>query len=321
MGTTGVMLPREVPPGEIVAVARACEAAGFDEVWVVEDCFYTGGLTTAALALAATERVVVGIGILPAVVRNAAFTAMELATLAGAFPGRVHAGLGHGVGAWMSQVGDRPASWLASLEQTTRAVRALLAGSTVDTDGEYVALEGVRLEFPPLRPPPVSLGVRGPRSIAMAGACADGLVLAEPTPPEYVAGASSRLRAAAAEAGNGGAQRVTAYTWALVGDDPEGVLRERTTAMLRSGDSAAHLVDLPADVRDRLEAVAAGSAELSDADLDRLVLRGSPEALRAGVAARHAAGADCVVVVPSRVDRGVDAVLIDVVALGAALHG
>ena len=52
--TVGVMLPREVPPADVTRVARAAEDAGFDELWVVEDCFYTGGLTTATLALTAT---------------------------------------------------------------------------------------------------------------------------------------------------------------------------------------------------------------------------------------------------------------------------
>ena len=56
-------------------------------------------------ALAVTERLAVGIGILPAVARNPAITAMELATLAGLAPGRVVAGIGHGVQEWMAQVG------------------------------------------------------------------------------------------------------------------------------------------------------------------------------------------------------------------------
>ncbi|WP_440902279.1 LLM class flavin-dependent oxidoreductase, partial [Actinosynnema sp.] len=127
-GSVGILLPREVPPAEVARVARAIEATGADELWVVEDCFYTGGLTTTALALAATQRVTVCVGILPAVARNAAFTAMELATLAGAFPGRLHAGLGHGVRSWVEQVGATPRSWLGALRETTEAVRDLLAG-------------------------------------------------------------------------------------------------------------------------------------------------------------------------------------------------
>jgi len=322
----GVMLPREVPPADVARVALACEAAGFDEVWVVEDCFFTGGLTTAALTLAATEHVVVGIGILPAVVRNAAFTAMELATLAGAFPGRVHAGLGHGVGSWMTQVHAAPGSWLTSLRETTDAVRDLLHGGTVSTVGDHVRLDDVALQFPPDPPPLLSLGVRGPRSVEVAGRSADGLVLAEPTPPTYVAAARTRLREAADDSDRPGHRRVTAYTWALTGahvdtDERDEVLRARCVDAIRHGGIDAHVADLDGPSQEHLAAVRADLEPLRDDVLDLLALRGDAEHVRAGVAARHAAGADCVVLVPPRVDAGVDVILADVAALGAALRG
>ena len=47
--------------------------------------------------LSTTERLDVGIGNLPAVVRNPVFAAMELATLAGIYPGRLIAGIQVGV--------------------------------------------------------------------------------------------------------------------------------------------------------------------------------------------------------------------------------
>lgn len=319
MGRTGMMLPREVPPADVVRVARAIEATGVDEMWVVEDCFYTGGLSTAVLTLAATERVVVGIGILPAVVRNAAFTAMELATLAGAFPGRLHAGLGHGVGSWMGQVGARPASWLTAIEEYTVAVRALLHGEVVDTSGTYVSLDQVGLEFPPAEPPPLSLGVRGPRSIAVAGRTADGLVLAEPTPPAYVAAARARLDAAAAGSDVPGPRQVTAYTWALAGPDAEEVLAGRIRVALAHGGIEAHVAELDEATRAHLEAVAADRETLSLDVLDELALRG--ERVVDGVRARHEAGADSVVLIPARVDEGVDVLLGDIAALGEALAG
>ncbi|MGJ7439576.1 LLM class flavin-dependent oxidoreductase [Aquipuribacter sp. MA13-6] len=323
-GDVGVVLPREVPPADVARVARACEDAGFDEVWVVEDCFFTGGLTTAALALAATERVTVGIGILPAVVRNAAFTAMELATLAGAFPGRVHAGLGHGVLPWMAQVGATPGSWLTSLRETTDAVRDLLHGRTVTTAGDQVTLDAVTLAFPPDVVPLLSLGVRGPRSVEVAGGHADGLVLSEPSPPGYVAASRTRLREAADASSRPGPRRLSVYTWALTGDHvnvdaADELLRARCGDALRHGGIDAHLADLDAPSREHLDDVRAGTDTLRDDVLDLLVLRGDAAHVRAGVATRHAAGADCVVLVPPRADAGVATVLADVAALGAAL--
>ena len=103
------------------------EAGGLDDLWVIEDCFYTAGISLAAAALTATEHLTVGIGILPAVARNPAITAMELATLAGLAPGRVIAGLGHGVQSWMAQMGVRPPSPLVALEEALVG-RAAAAG-------------------------------------------------------------------------------------------------------------------------------------------------------------------------------------------------
>jgi len=39
--------------------------------------------------------------------RNVALTAMEIATLARLFPGRLTAGIGHGVQDWMGQAGAK----------------------------------------------------------------------------------------------------------------------------------------------------------------------------------------------------------------------
>jgi 5,10-methylenetetrahydromethanopterin reductase len=74
---------------------------GFDELWVAADCFMHGGLTAAATALATTERLLVGLGLLPAYTRNPVTVAIELATLANLHPRRFRAAFGHGVESWM----------------------------------------------------------------------------------------------------------------------------------------------------------------------------------------------------------------------------
>src|SRR6201989_3697588 len=95
------------PPEQICPVAAAAESAGLAELWVWEDCFKESGIATATAMLAATSRVTVGIGLLPVPLRNVALTAMELATVARLLPGRLVAGVGHGVLDWMGQGGGR----------------------------------------------------------------------------------------------------------------------------------------------------------------------------------------------------------------------
>src|SRR5215216_1392900 len=157
----GVMVDREIPPADVRTFAGAIEALGFHELWVIEDCFWTSGVANAALALGATERIGVGIGIMPAVLRNPALAAMELATLAGAYPGRLTAGFGPGVAGWMKQVGAYPPSPMAALEATIADTRALLHGATVRNE----RLDDVALEFPPDPVPAVLAGVGGPRGL------------------------------------------------------------------------------------------------------------------------------------------------------------
>ncbi|MGL5912230.1 MAG: LLM class flavin-dependent oxidoreductase, partial [Phycicoccus sp.] len=72
------------------------------------------------------------------------------------------------------------------LDEYVRAVRALLHREEVDVQGRYVRLDGVGLDDPPAQPPPVLVGGRGPRTLALAGAVADGVVLDTGTTPEVV---------------------------------------------------------------------------------------------------------------------------------------
>lgn len=298
----GVMLPRDLPADRFREFAQRADALGFDELWVVEDCFFRGGIAQAGVALASTDRIRVGIGILPAAVRNAAFTAMEAATLAELFPGRVDVGIGHGVTAWMRQVGVWPSSPLTMLEEHLTAVRAILGGERVDVEGRFVTLDGVRLEQPPARQPRVLAGVRGPRSLAVAGRAADGTVLAEPVTPEYV-------RAALAHVAATGPHRLVAYNVAAVHDDP-GVARALVRPALEwvgEPDWDVHIAPLPfADEFRGLRARSATRAEfaaaLPDAWVDRLAVVGTVDDARARLDGLHDAGVAVNVLAPAGPD-------------------
>jgi len=209
----GICFDRTFPPPLVTEFARRLEHGGADQLWVIEDCFYTTGVSLAASALAVTERLRVGIGILPAVARSAAVTAMEIATLCGLAPGRVLPGIGHGVQTWMQQMGAKPASPVTTLEEVLVAVRRLLDGDRVTMHGQHVHLDDVGLAQPPADPPPVLAGVSGPKSLAMAGRSAGGVVLApEPASPSFV-------RWALDKAGNPGSFHVAVFSVLCVEDD------------------------------------------------------------------------------------------------------
>jgi alkanesulfonate monooxygenase SsuD/methylene tetrahydromethanopterin reductase-like flavin-dependent oxidoreductase (luciferase family) len=175
--TVGVVFRPQSPPERLRAVVHAAEAAGIAQLWLWEDCFCEGGLTTATAALAWSERLHVGVGLLPVPLRNPALAAMEIAALARMFPGRFLPGVGHGVLDWMGQVGARVQSPMTLLREYTVAVRDLLHGRTVDVDGRYVKLQNVALDWPPPAAPPLIIGGRGPKTVRLAGEAADGVIL------------------------------------------------------------------------------------------------------------------------------------------------
>jgi alkanesulfonate monooxygenase SsuD/methylene tetrahydromethanopterin reductase-like flavin-dependent oxidoreductase (luciferase family) len=200
--TLAAIFPPTQPPEMIGAVAAAADAAGLAQLWVWEDCFKESGIATATAMLAATSRVNVAIGLLPVPLRNVALTAMEIATVARLFPGRLTAGVGHGVQDWMSQVGARAESPMTLLREYTSALYALLHGETVTTYGRYVHLDGVALDWPPLVVPPLLVGGIRPRTVSLAGELSDGVIIPGGVSPEEV-------RAAIGHFGSGRGPRAT----------------------------------------------------------------------------------------------------------------
>jgi 5,10-methylenetetrahydromethanopterin reductase len=212
------MFDRDRAPEELAGFAAGAEQAGVDDLWVVEDLGWAGSISSATIALAATERLRVGIGIAPVALRNPALLAMELATLARAYPGRLVAGLGHGVAEWMRQVGAEAGSKLALLEETIVAVRGLLGGETVTMKGREVTVDGLRLVHPPAQVPPLVTGVVRPKSLELSGRVADGTIIAEGIGPERIAAALESIGRGRA-AGNRPEHELIVFTFLHVEED------------------------------------------------------------------------------------------------------
>ncbi len=217
MTTLGVVFLPQLPPERLREVAQTAEDAGLEELWLWEDCFRESGIATAAAVLAWTDRLRVGVGLLPAPLRNVALTAMEVATLHRLFPDRVGIGVGHGVQEWMGQVGAKVDSPLTLLREYVAALRALLRGDEVTTLGRYVSLDRVALDWPPTVTPAVLAGAVGPRSLRLTGEVADGTILSSGTSPAGVAQARRYVDEGRAASGRIGAHPMTVYVLAATG--------------------------------------------------------------------------------------------------------
>ncbi len=301
----GLVLGSAMPPEQLLPAAITADRSGLDELWFSEDCFFTGGISAAAAALAATERIQVGLGVVSAMLRHPALLAMEVTTMARAFPGRVSAGIGLGVPAWLRQVGRSPRSQIGAMTECVTAVRRLLDGERLDGEGPEYSFAGVALAHPPAHPVPLYMGVAGPKMLQMSGSLADGSVLSVCAGVRYLSWAREQIEAGQAAAGRTGPHRVVAFALYSVDDD-----RAKARDEIRGPLSFYLGADGPNAIT-RAEGISEEVAALLDKGgrdllasnmpqewLNRLAVAGTPADCADQIASLYAAGADSVALFP-----------------------
>jgi alkanesulfonate monooxygenase SsuD/methylene tetrahydromethanopterin reductase-like flavin-dependent oxidoreductase (luciferase family) len=183
----GVQLPeveREVRWPELVAIARAADAAGFDSIWLGDHMLYRGDgraergpwdvWTTLAALAASTERVRLG----PLVASTAFHPPGLIARMAAAIDevsaGRFVLGVGTGWNETEFRAFGIPFDRrVARFEEAFTIVRRLLAGERVTFEGAYYAVEDAVLLPTPRRRVPLMVGSAGPRVVGFAAAHVD----------------------------------------------------------------------------------------------------------------------------------------------------
>ncbi len=298
----GVIFHPTFPPESLAGYARRAEAGGFDELWLWDDCFLPGAFTSAAIALSATERLKVGIGLLPATAYNPLFAAMEITTLARAFPGRFMPGFGHGVGTWMTQIGAAPKSSMKALQETVSAVRRLLNGEVVTLAGEQVHLDRVQMQTTPALVPPLHVGAMREKSLRLAGRVGDGTILTGMSSPAYVEWALGHIRAGMAEAGRS-RQHVVVYLDAKVNPDgaaARAAVRRALADRLPWADVQMDALGIAAEVETFVQAHGAEGVarQMPEAWLDAFAATGTPDQAAGAVRRWMETGADSLVFQP-----------------------
>jgi 5,10-methylenetetrahydromethanopterin reductase len=301
----GIFILGDVPPKNIVPLSRQVEACGFSELWFAEDYFMLSGFSSAAMALQATDAIQVGVGAVSAVVRHPAVTAMEAATLAGAYPGRFTLGMGHGVPAWTRQMKLYPKSVLTAMRESVSAVKSLLAGETLNGQGEYFGFDDVTLSHPA---PDLNVltAVVGPKSVDLTAEIADGMMISALGGPEYVRTVSERIKIQRPDGG----RNFRFVTYALTA-----VAHKREDARAKVRAATAFYIDAMGPtlltgaygLNDQVAALiaegGAGAVEekMPDEWIDWLAIAGDPAECLAGIQSQFAAGSTSVVlcVVPS----------------------
>ena len=171
-----------------------------------------------------------------------------------------------------------------------------------------MTLTDVQLEFPPEHVPPVVLGVRGPKSLQLAGRVADGVILAEGASPAYVRWAREQFEQGRAAANRSDPYRVTVYTMCTVDDDADAArdrMRVIAAPWLVAPETRYYWEAL--GISEEIAAIVAAGGDdpvghmtraMPDAWLHELAVGGAPQQGIDTIQRLADAGADSMVLVP-----------------------
>lgn len=164
-------VPGTAPMPALMALVERIEAAGFDGAGILDsqmiarDTFVILGH-----AAARTKRMQLFPAVTNPLTRHAAVLASAIQTVEEMAPGRVKCVIGTGYSS-AGTIGRKPAT-LAEMRACIGAVRALLAGKSVDWNGTPAGLS-----FASGRRIPVLMAASGPKAMELAGEIADGVLL------------------------------------------------------------------------------------------------------------------------------------------------
>jgi len=306
----GLVLGSAIAPNHVPRLAALAEGSGFDEIWLAEDFFFTGGISGAALALGATTDLKVGLGVVSAVARHPALLAMEISTLTSIHPGRLIAGVGLGVPAWVRQMDLHPRSPLTALRETVQPVRELLQGETVNQEGEVWSYRDITLTYPESgSPTPLWLGVIGPNMLRLSGEIADGSILSVSASHAYVRWARERIDEGRTLAGRNDHHPVTVFAlYAVDADGDAARASARSTLAFYRQNGANGLTDVYGISDEVNDMVGRGGydtlvSEMPDQWVEDLTIAGTSAECAAKINGFYEAGADSVALFPVATDR------------------
>jgi 5,10-methylenetetrahydromethanopterin reductase len=166
------------PAGRLVELAQRAEAAGFDRFGVSDWRFYHDCFVVMTSCVQGTQRLQVESLVTDPYVRHPSLTACAIATMDDLAPGRVILGVGGGL--------EQPAFWgesrphpMAAVRETVAICRGMWRGEEVSFEGKALRANGVRMNFPVIRPDiPILIAARGRGMLEVAGELADIVHLA-----------------------------------------------------------------------------------------------------------------------------------------------
>ena len=217
-------------PEQLVRHAVLAEEAGFDMIMVsehfhpwVDDASASGfAYATIAAMAQATERVEFCTAVTTPLFRfHPAIVAQASATLDRISGGRFRLGVGTGENINEGPLGyefPNYAGRASRMREALEIMRRLLDGEKLTFEGEHYVTDRAKLYSPPMRRVPIYMAAGGPKSAALAGEMADGVITSVKDPAETVERVTDPARGAAEEHGKE-APTVCASRWTVHAKD------------------------------------------------------------------------------------------------------
>jgi 5,10-methylenetetrahydromethanopterin reductase len=174
------------PFGDALAFAKEAAGAGVAGIWMADHLGYREPIVSCLSFLLNTADVRVVPTAVSPYLRHPMPTAMQLATLAEAAPGRVAIALGVGNPLFLGESGETLEKPIAVVREFAQALRALWSGQPVHMTANRFRLNGARMMFVPSAPIPIFLAPIKEQMLKLSGRVADGVVLSAGLTIRYV---------------------------------------------------------------------------------------------------------------------------------------
>ena len=197
----GVSFDGFTPYADALAFAKEAAAAGAKSLWMADHLGYREPIVSClGFASAVPDVAVVPTAVSP-YLRHPMPTAMQMATLAEAAPGRVALALGTGNPLFLAESGESVEKPVAVAREFIVALRALWSGQPVEQEAVRFRLRGARMMFTPPAPIPIYLAAMKPQMLALTGKICDGVVLSAGLSPGFVRESLKHMASGAQAAG------------------------------------------------------------------------------------------------------------------------
>lgn len=184
-----------------LAAGQAAVEAGVSSLWMAEHLGYReAAVICTALALKTQGAMVVPTAVMP-YLWHPTPVAMQFATMAEAFPGRVGIAVALGNPLFLGESGVEPTKPVRAIRDYVEALRGLWSGEPVHMQGHTFTLRGARLAFTPPQPIPIFVATTGPQILTLAGRIADGVLFSAGQSLPYTKKCAAFVDAGVAEAG------------------------------------------------------------------------------------------------------------------------